>query len=83
MTGFEEKVRDGLRSAGVVPGERLLAAVSGGPDSTALLRALVAVCPALDLTLHACTIDHGMRPPAETHGDTAFVEKLCSGRGCP
>jgi tRNA(Ile)-lysidine synthetase-like protein len=83
VKGFEQKVRDGLRAAAVAPGGVVLAAVSGGPDSTALLRALVAACPSLDLTLHACTIDHGMRPPAETHGDTAFVRDLCAEVGVP
>ncbi len=47
-----------------VPGERVLVAVSGGPDSTALLHALVKLAPRLGITVEAATIDHGLRPEA-------------------
>lgn len=42
------------------PGERVLVAVSGGPDSAALLSVLAR----LDLALHAASVDHGLRPDA-------------------
>src|SRR5437870_3019556 len=42
-------------------GEHLLAAVSGGPDSTALLAGLAALGPARGLGLTAAYVDHGLR----------------------
>ena len=45
-------------------GDRVLVAVSGGPDSLALLSALVALRPELRVTLHAAYVDHGLRPAA-------------------
>ncbi|HET6282808.1 MAG TPA: tRNA lysidine(34) synthetase TilS [Polyangia bacterium] len=45
-------------------GERVLVAVSGGPDSMALLHALWELSPRLSLTLEVATVDHGMRPEA-------------------
>lgn len=45
-------------------GGRVLVGVSGGPDSLALLSALVALAPELKITLRACYVDHGLRPAA-------------------
>lgn len=45
-------------------GERVLAAVSAGPDSTALLGLLVALAPEWKLRLRAVYINHGLRPAA-------------------
>lgn len=42
-------------------GERVLVAVSGGPDSVALLRALAALAPSLGVSLSVATVDHGLR----------------------
>ncbi|TMA43536.1 MAG: tRNA lysidine(34) synthetase TilS, partial [Deltaproteobacteria bacterium] len=42
-------------------GEHLLAAVSGGPDSTALLAGLAALGPGRSLGLTAAYVDHGLR----------------------
>jgi len=55
----------------LAPGDRLLVAVSGGPDSTALLHALTVVAPRLGLTLEAATVDHGLR--AESAAEAALV----------
>jgi len=63
---------------------QLLVAFSGGPDSTALLRALVELRPTVELRstveqnstaerLHACWIDHGIRPADELAAEEAFV----------
>ncbi|HEX7629099.1 MAG TPA: ATP-binding protein, partial [Candidatus Methylomirabilis sp.] len=54
-------VVEALRSAGVQPGDRLVAAVSGGVDSMVLLHALVRLGPRLDLHLHVAHIHHGLR----------------------
>ena len=41
--------------------EHLLAAVSGGPDSTALLAGLAALAPARGVRVTAAYVDHGLR----------------------
>jgi len=45
-------------------GDRVLVAVSGGPDSMALLHVLARLAPKLGLGLRACGVDHGLRPAA-------------------
>lgn len=55
---------------------RPLALVSGGPDSTALLRALVGI-GSRPMVLH---VDHGLRG-SESRGDAEFVRSLCSELG--
>ena len=49
-------------------GAALLVAVSGGPDSTALLHALARLRTPLGLRLHVAHVDHGLRP---TSGEDA------------
>jgi tRNA(Ile)-lysidine synthase len=63
------------------PGDRVLVAVSGGPDSVALLHALVLLRSAHRLTLHVGHVHHGLRPEADD--DAAFVERLAARLGCP
>ena len=46
------------------PGERVLAAVSGGPDSMALLDVLAKLSPKLAFEVVAHGVDHGLRPEA-------------------
>ncbi len=55
---------------------RLLVAVSGGADSTALLIGLRHLAGELDLDLHAAHLHHGLRG-AEADRDLAFVRALC------
>src|SRR5687768_555147 len=45
-------------------GSVLVLAVSGGPDSTALLHATARLSEKLDLRLHAHGVDHGLRQEA-------------------
>jgi tRNA(Ile)-lysidine synthase len=52
-------------------GDRLLIAVSGGADSSALLHALGRLVPRLGVELAAHGIDHGLRPEAESELDLA------------
>lgn len=54
------------------PGGVVLVAVSGGPDSVALLDALRAYGPERDLRLHVAHLDHGLRKASVE--DSAFVE---------
>jgi tRNA(Ile)-lysidine synthase len=60
-------------------GERVLVAVSGGPDSTALLHALVRLAPRLGIELEAATVNHGLRP--EAAGEVALVVERCRALG--
>lgn len=53
-------------------------AVSGGPDSLALLLLARAACPG---QVHAATVDHGLRP--ESGGEARAVAALCGELGVP
>ncbi|NPV71025.1 MAG: tRNA lysidine(34) synthetase TilS [Firmicutes bacterium] len=58
----------------------MLAAVSGGPDSVALLLSLMELRDDLGFSLAACHLDHGFRGE-ESRRDAEFVASLCSGLG--
>lgn len=60
------------------PDDHLLIAVSGGPDSVALL--LLAHAARGD-RCSAATVDHGLRP--ESASEAAWVASLCAARGIP
>ena len=59
-------------------GERLGLAVSGGPDSLALLLLAEAVMPG---RVEVATVDHRLR--AESASEAAMVAELCAGHGIP
>jgi tRNA(Ile)-lysidine synthase len=58
--------------------ETLAVAVSGGPDSVALLRLAAAAWPG---RIHALTVDHGLRAAAA--GETAALAARCAAAGIP
>lgn len=60
----------------------ILAAVSGGADSVALLALLREAARAQPLTLTAAHFEHGIRAE-ESLADAAFVRDLCAGWGIP
>ncbi|MDI6689509.1 MAG: tRNA lysidine(34) synthetase TilS [Actinomycetota bacterium] len=62
-------------------GDRVLVAVSGGPDSVALLYILTALCGELGLKLHVFHLNHMMRKESEE--DALFVQKLAERLECP
>src|SRR5262245_37235251 len=57
------------------PVHSLGVAVSGGPDSVALLRALVALAPKFDYRVTALHVNHRLRP--EAGEEQRLVETLC------
>lgn len=60
--------------------EAVLAGVSGGPDSVALVRVLLCLKEKYDLTLGIAHLNHGLRGE-ESHDDEGFVKKLAQGFG--
>ena len=62
-------------------GGSLVVAVSGGPDSTALLLALSEMQSSLGLRLHVAHMDHGLR--ADSVDDACFVGRLARELGHP
>ena len=80
---FEDRVLATIRKHGLVrAGDLVLAAVSGGPDSTALLHALVSLAPVLEISLHAAHLNHMLRG-AEAEEDARYVQSLCEGLKVP
>ncbi len=57
------------------PGDRVCVAASGGADSTALLRALLAQRDELGIVLSVLHVEHGLRGPSAAR-DAAFVAAL-------
>ena len=53
----------------VSDGDVVIVAVSGGPDSMALLHALWELAPRLRVRLEVATVDHGLRPEARAEGE--------------
>ncbi len=71
---------EGCRRATKVRGERprVLAAVSGGADSVFLLAILRRLSESVGFDLSAVTVNHRVRPEAESSGDADFVVALCA-----
>jgi tRNA(Ile)-lysidine synthase len=77
---FERAVLDTVRQRDLFAADEvLLAALSGGPDSTALVACLAALRDAGDAgAVEACHVDHGLRPggAAEAAACAALCERL-------
>jgi tRNA(Ile)-lysidine synthase len=78
VRSLEEDARTALLEAGIPEQTRLLIAVSGGPDSMALLHCLARQRSSLGLSLTACIVDHGIRAREEIDGDVALVGAACA-----
>ena len=63
-------------------GQRVAAAVSGGADSMALLRILLALAGRLGVEVSACHVNHKLRGAA-ADADEAFVRAACARLGVP
>ncbi len=70
-----------LEECGPVAGRVIIAAVSGGGDSQAMLAALGRLAPQLGFSLLAHGVDHGLRPEAARELDVA--EALAQKLGVP
>jgi tRNA(Ile)-lysidine synthase len=69
-----------LREHGLVAvGDRVLVGISGGPDSTALLHALVTLAPRLRIFVQAACVDHRLRP--ESAEEALAVVRRCRALG--
>jgi tRNA(Ile)-lysidine synthase len=64
------------------PGQHLLVAVSGGPDSVALLSLMASLAASWRLKLTVVHFNYGLRG-SESDGDEAFVSAFCRSRNIP
>ncbi|MGH7770432.1 MAG: ATP-binding protein, partial [Candidatus Binatia bacterium] len=64
------------------PGAAVLVAVSGGPDSVALLHVLCKLKDEFDLRLEIAHLEHGIRGE-EAREDARFVAELADGLTLP
>jgi tRNA(Ile)-lysidine synthase len=69
------------RHIGVVPDQALVVSVSGGCDSVALLRLLLALQPRFQHRLHVLHFNHALRPEADQ--EEAFVRALAADHELP
>ena len=65
-----------------IANSKVLVAVSGGPDSTALLHLMLEASKQLDIELAVAHFDHALRGE-ESRRDARFVEKLSRDLGLP
>jgi len=66
----------------ISPGDKILVAVSGGPDSVCLLHILNRLARDMSLVLHVVHINHGIRK-RESRREEKFVKQLADGVGLP
>jgi tRNA(Ile)-lysidine synthase len=83
MDDFEQALMSGLKRAGCDPSRPLLVAVSGGPDSMALLAGLMRLSDVANVAvprLIATHFNHRLRGP-ESEGDARYVVDFCAQHG--
>ncbi len=66
----------------IVPGQKLVVAVSGGPDSICLLHILYRMRRELDIELHVAHLNHRLRGK-ESSADAAYVAEFARKLGIP
>ena len=80
MDALAAKVEHTILENGFIKtGDRILVALSGGPDSVALLHLLNHFKPKYDLRLAAAHLDHAIRP--KSADDMQFCKALCGRMG--
>ncbi len=77
LTKVKKTITDGFL---LERGDRLVVAVSGGPDSVALLWTLVLLSLEYELQLTTAHLNHGLRGE-EAQAEERFVHSLCAGMG--
>lgn len=78
---FIEKLKAAVSRFGLLEeGDRVLVALSGGPDSVALLYGLISIKSEYKLKLYAAHINHQLRG-AESDQDEKFAKELASNLG--
>lgn len=83
MNDFAGKVRSTCdRYELLAPKDKVIVAVSGGADSTALLLALTELAPEYELQLYVAHLNHLMRGE-QAEADAKWVEKLSARLGVP
>lgn len=65
----------------LLPGQSVLVAVSGGPDSVCLLESLVRLRRLFKVRLEVAHVDHGLRP--DSAADAAYVRRLATRHRLP
>jgi tRNA(Ile)-lysidine synthase len=77
------RIQRTIREHGLLaPGDRVLVALSGGPDSTALLHGLRASASRLGCSLAAVCVDHGLRPESASEAQTVAARCRDAGIEC-
>lgn len=80
---MRQRVADFIAQHGLLQaGSKVVAGVSGGADSVALLHTLWSLAPSLELKLFAAHLNHGIRGAA-ADADEEFVRGLCEFYGVP
>lgn len=80
---FDRKVLGTIRKFHLIlPGQKVLVALSGGADSVSLLTVLKDLAAGLGISLCAVHVEHGIRGE-ESEGDAHFAEMLCQKYGIP
>lgn len=80
---FYSRARNTIKETGMIkPGERILAAVSGGPDSMTMLFVLHSLASELGFEIGVGHVNHCLRG-AESDGDEKFVEEITKRLGIP
>lgn len=81
MHFFVKKAEKTIRSEGLLAaGERCVVALSGGPDSMALLHVLAQLAPSLGVSLVVAHVDHGLRPE-EAEAEARLVREAAKELG--
>ncbi|HOZ61585.1 MAG TPA: tRNA lysidine(34) synthetase TilS [Smithellaceae bacterium] len=71
-----DKVKNTIQKQGLVyPGEKIIVALSGGPDSVALLDVLAQIAPQMNLQLIVGHFNHGLRG-SESDEDEKYCRRL-------
>ena len=73
---FEDKIQETIRKYNMIKsGEKVVVAVSGGPDSMALLNTLISLKDKLDISLCVAHVNHMIRAVADE--ETEYVKAFC------